>query len=293
MELRQLEAFVAVAEERNFTRAAARLYVAQSGLSATIRSLEKELQAPLFVRTTRRVDLTPAGAAFLSEARRTLASARAAAEVVEAVEGLQRGALTLGVMQASWLFDLAGLLARFRAAHPRIQLRLRQASSAEMVRLLDEGVLDLIFTTAADETSERVQTLPLVESPLVVVCARGDALDGRRTVRVHTIAERNQVGFPLGWGVRTQADRAMHAAGGEPRIDLEVNDSTTLLDLVEAGLGIAILPEAIAKLRPSLHRIGIHGQTWTWAIVAETVAPSPINPAARALWEMLISDRAS
>jgi DNA-binding transcriptional LysR family regulator len=293
MELRQLEAFVAVAEERNFTRAAERLFVAQSGLSATIRSLEKELRAPLFVRTTRRVELTPAGAALLTEARRTLASARAAAEVVEAVEGLERGSLTLGVMQASWLFDLAGLLARFRAAYPGIQIRLRQASSAEMARLLDEGVLDLIFTTAPDDTSERVQTLPLVQSPLVVVCARGDPLDGRHTVRLHTIADRNQVGFPPGYGVRTQADRAIHAAGGEPRVDLEVNDTTTLLDLVEAGLGIAILPEALAKLRPSLPRIAIHGQTWTWDIVAETVAPSPINPAARALWEMLLSNRIS
>src|SRR5438445_9503119 len=233
MELRQLEAFVAVAEERNFTRAAAQLYVAQSGLSATIRNLEKELRAPLFVRTTRRVDLTPAGAAFLTEARRTLASARAAAEVVEAIEGLDRGSLTLGVMQASWLFDLAGLLARYRAAYPGIEIRLRQASSAEMAHLLDEGVLDLIFTTAPDETSERVQTLPLVQSPLVVVCATSDALQGRRSVRLPAIAERSQVGFPPGWGVRTQADRAMRAAGVEPRIDLEVNDTTTLLDLVE------------------------------------------------------------
>ena len=73
MELRQLEAFVAVAEECTFTRAASRLYVAQSGLSATIRSLERELQAPLFVRSTRRVALTPAGSALLPEARRTLA----------------------------------------------------------------------------------------------------------------------------------------------------------------------------------------------------------------------------
>ncbi|HMC40942.1 MAG TPA: LysR substrate-binding domain-containing protein, partial [Acidimicrobiales bacterium] len=157
----------------------------------------------------------------------------------------------------------------------------------------DEGVLDLIFTTAPDETSERVQTLPLVQSPLVVVCATSDALQGRRSVRLPAIAERSQVGFPPGWGVRTQADRAMRAAGVEPRIDLEVNDTTTLLDLVEAGLGIAILPAALAELRPSLHRIAIRGQTSTWAIVAETAAPSPINPAARALWEMLLSDRNS
>src|SRR5580658_4103475 len=108
MELRQLDAFVAVAEERSFTRAAARLYLAQSGLSATIRSLERELHAPLFVRSTRRVELSPAGTILLPEARRTLASARAAKDAVAAVEDVQRGTLTLGVVQSGWLFDLAG-----------------------------------------------------------------------------------------------------------------------------------------------------------------------------------------
>src|SRR5580704_6085420 len=122
MELRQLDAFVAVAEERNFTRAAARLFLAQSGLSATIRTLEKELRAPLFVRSTRRVDLTPAGAALLPEARRTLASARAAADAVAAVEGLERGTLTLGVMQSVWLSGLPSLLAQYRSAYPGIEL---------------------------------------------------------------------------------------------------------------------------------------------------------------------------
>src|SRR5258708_114352 len=106
MELRQLEAFLAVAEDRNFTRAAARLHLAPSGLSATTRSLEKALRALLFVRSPRRVAPPPAGAALPPEARRTLASARAAADAVAAVEGLERGTLTLGVMQAGWLFDL-------------------------------------------------------------------------------------------------------------------------------------------------------------------------------------------
>jgi DNA-binding transcriptional LysR family regulator len=136
MELRQLEAFVAVAEERNFTRAATRLHVVQSGLSATIRSLERELHAQLFRRTTRQVELTPAGAALVSEARRTLASARAAAEAVSAVEGLQRGAVTVGIMQASTIFDLPGLLARYRQTYPRIELRLRHAASTDLNRLL-------------------------------------------------------------------------------------------------------------------------------------------------------------
>src|ERR1700760_1124356 len=99
MELRALEYFVAVAEERHFTRAAARMHVSQSGLSATIKSLEAELHASLFERTTRRVQLTEAGAPLPPEARRALAAARAGADAVRAVQGLQHGTVSLGLMQ--------------------------------------------------------------------------------------------------------------------------------------------------------------------------------------------------
>jgi DNA-binding transcriptional LysR family regulator len=292
MEIRQLEAFVAVAEELNFTRAAARLYVAQSGLSATVRSLEKELRAPLFVRSTRRVDLTPAGAALLGEARRTLASARAAADAVASVEGLQRGTLTLGIMQASSLFDLGGLLARFRGTYPGIRLKLQQASSAELARLLRGGTLDMTFATV-DEPASDIVTFLLVQSPLVVVSKRDDMVGRQGSMALAALADYEQVGFPPGWGVRTLADNAMRSAGHEPRVDLEVNDTSTLLDLVEAGLGVAVIPDAIARLRPNLREITISDGSWYWTIAAQAVAPMPVNPAARALWEMLQTDGVS
>jgi DNA-binding transcriptional LysR family regulator len=291
MELRQLQAFVAVAEESNFTRAAARLYVAQSGLSATIRSLERELQAPLFVRTTRRVDLTAAGAAFLPEARRTLAAARAAAYAVAAVEGLERGTLTLGVMQSVWLFDLPSLLARYRATYPGIGLKLVHTSSIELGRLLREGVIDMTFATALDEWSSDFVSVPILKSPLVVVCTTDDIFSGKDTVALSAVAEREQVGFPVGWGVRTLTDIAMRSAGLEQRVDLEVNDTNTLLDLVEVSLGVAIIPEAIARLRPNLHTMTISDGNWDWTIAAQALAPEPVNPAARVLWEMLGPDR--
>jgi DNA-binding transcriptional LysR family regulator len=286
MELRQLEAFVAVAEERNFTRAAAHLYLAQSGLSATIRSLEKDLRAPLFVRSTRRVDLTPAGAALLPEARRTLASARAAADAVAAVEGVERGTLTLGVMQSVWLSGLPSLLARYRDAYPGITLKLQHASTTELLGLLHDGAADITFATALERAAPDVLSLPLFHSPLVVCAAEG-ALGRQRTVTLRALAERDHIGFPAGWGVRILVDNAMRSAGLEPRVDLEVNDTNTLLDLVEAGLGVAIIPEAIARFRPNLQTLTIRDGTWDWIIGAQTLAPMPTNPAARALWEML------
>src|ERR1700741_4560857 len=122
MELRALEYFVAVAEERHFTRAAARVHVSQSGLSATVRSLESELHEPLFERTTRRVQLTSAGEALLPEARRALAAARSGVDAVRAVRGLQRGTIWLGVMQQMTVIDLPRTLARFSRRYPGVEL---------------------------------------------------------------------------------------------------------------------------------------------------------------------------
>ena len=291
MELRQLEAFVAVAEELNFTRAAGRLYVAQSGLSATIRSLETELRAPLFVRSTRRVNLTPAGVALLAEARRTLASARAATDAVAAIEGLQRGTLTLGIMQASSLIDLGGLLARYRATYPGIRLTLQQSSSAELIQHLRDGTLDMTFASV-DDPAPDIVSFPLVHSPLVIVSNSDAIVDHRESMALAAIADHEQVGYPLGWGVRMLADSAMRSVGSEPRVDLEVNDTSTLLDLVEAGLGVAVIPEVIARLRPNLRRVTTSDGSWYWSIAAQALAPMPVNPAARALWEMLRGEHA-
>lgn len=150
MEFRQLKAFVAVAEDRSFTRAVARLHVAQSGLTAAIRSLGRGLEATLSSRTTRRVELTAAGEVLLDEARHALGSAHAAVETVRTVEGVRRRTSVLGIMQATSLFDLPRLLARYRSAHPEIELRLQQASALELGRLLAERRVDVIFRAASN-----------------------------------------------------------------------------------------------------------------------------------------------
>src|ERR1700753_1248585 len=136
MELRQLAVFVAVAEEGSFTRAADRLHVVQSAVSAGVRNLERELGASLFDPSAPRVQLTDAGNALLPEARTTLAAATAARDAVDAVRGGIRGTVLLGTMQAQGMraIDVPGLLAEFRQEHPHVEVRIRHAAggSAEM-----------------------------------------------------------------------------------------------------------------------------------------------------------------
>jgi DNA-binding transcriptional LysR family regulator len=287
MELRALEYFVAVADERHFTRAAARMHVSQSGLSASIKSLEAELRAPLFERTTRRVQLTDAGTALLPEARRALAAAKAGTAAVGAVQGLQRGTVSLGVMQQMGLVELPRILADYHRAHPGIDLRLRQAPVDDLHRLLVEGQLDLAITSPPEAKDERLVAVDLLRSPLVLACPAHDSLAGRKSVALRDLVGRNLIGFPHGWVMRALAEKLMRQSGVHLDFNLEVNDAATLLDLVEAGLGVAVIAEALTTGRRGLRTVRLSGSRSVWTISAVTIAPVPTNPAARELWHLV------
>jgi DNA-binding transcriptional LysR family regulator len=287
MELRALEYFVAVADERHFTRAAARMHVSQSGLSATIRSLETELHAALFERTTRRVRLTTAGSALLPDARRALAAARAGADAVDAVQGLQRGTVAVGVMQEMGLVDLPRTLAQFQRRYPGIELRIRQASASELHQLLVEGALDLAVVSPPEPATEHLVAVDLFHTPMVLACRSDDRYANRKTVGAGDLTGRSLIGYPRGWAMRGLADRMMRRSGMQLDINLEVNDTPTLLDLVEAGLGVALIAEAIATQRRGLRAVALRGPKIDWIISAVAAAPGPTNPAARELWRLI------
>ncbi|WP_033436438.1 LysR family transcriptional regulator [Saccharothrix sp. NRRL B-16314] len=245
MELRQLEYFVAVAEECHFTRAARRMHVAQSGLSASIRALEVELGAPLFVRSTRQVELTQAGRALLVEARRALGTIDAARDAVAAVQGLLRGTLAVGSIQCLHAVHLPAVLARFHELHPGVELRLRQAGSGELVDLVRAGRLDLAFVTSG-RTGDDLKVSTLSSEPLVLACAPELPLAGRESVRLAELAGQPFVDFNPDWGTRDDVDRALATAGVDRKVAVEVNDVHSLLDFVGFGLGVALVPRSFA-----------------------------------------------
>ncbi|MYU23669.1 LysR substrate-binding domain-containing protein [Streptomyces sp. SID8352] len=289
MELRHLQHFVAVAEDQHFTRAAERLLVSQSGLSASIRALERELRAPLFVRTTRRVALTEAGRALLGEARRVLAQVRAAHEAVAAVQGVLRGTLSLGTEQCVAGVAVARLLAAFRHRHPDVEIRLRQAGSGELAEEVAAGRLDLAFAYRTQEDTEQLRSLPLDGEPMTVLCHPGHRLAAAGAPPApDDLADEVFVDFHPDWGPRRITDAVFASAGVRRTVALEVNDVHGLLDLLDEDLGIAVVPRHFRHKRPSLTPLPLRG---TVESVYETVALLPpeqsTSPAARALMALL------
>jgi DNA-binding transcriptional LysR family regulator len=282
VELRQLEYFVAVAEDRHFTRAATRLHVAQSGLSASIRSLERELGARLFVRNTRSVELTDEGHALLTEARHTLAGVAAAKDAVAAVQGLLRGTLAVGTLQCLGAVNLPAILARFHAAHPGVEIRLRQGGSTDLIDRVRAGDLDLAFVTAPVDGASGVTLTPVAEEPMVLACGPTHLLRDRDTVDLREVRDEPFVDFYPSWVTRDLVDQAMAAVRVDRRVAFEVNDVHWLLDLVGHGLGVAVVPEAFTGKRSTARFVPIVDAP-TWQVAVATATGRHPGAAAKAL----------
>lgn len=247
MELRHLEHFVAVAEERSFTRAAARVHLVQSALSVSVRSLERELGGRLFDRTTHQVELTDAGEALLVEARRTLAAADAARDAVAAVHGGVRGTVRVGIMHSLALIDLASLLTSFQRERPAVRIvpSPAQGGSVELADGVLDGRLDLAFAALPADYPPELTVHPLAVEPMRLACPTDHPWARRRSIPVAELDGLRFVEFPPGWGTRLAADRLFRDAGIQREIAVEVADVPTVIDLVRAGFGVAFLSPSL------------------------------------------------
>lgn len=297
MDLKQLEHFIAAAEEQHFTRAARKMNIVQSGLSASIRALEQEMGAPLFVRTTRRVELTVAGRVLYEKALGIIEGVKEARRAVAAISGLERGSLALGACgSVNAYFDLPLLLGEFHALHPAVEIKLCHGTATKLMEKVTAGSVDLAFFPLYEKSSEIV-SIPIATDMLVVVYPAGHPLEGRQGVSLESLAKETFVDFQPDNATRRIVDRAFAAANISRRTALEVGEVQVLLDLVARGFGIALVPHAFARARAALAdapKLGIatlKKPGLRWSIVAACSgggrAPQLRNPAIAAFTKLL------
>lgn len=251
---------VAVAEESSFTRAAGRCFVVQSALSHQIKALEKELGVTLFARTSRRVELTSAGAAFLPAARASLEAAERAIADAAAATGQIRGNLTIGVIPTVTAVDIPTELGEFHRAHPAVQIRVRGGGSDEFIEGIAEGSIDVAVLGLPELSPPRgVTTRELARERLVAVLSCEHALAGRRRVRLRDLADETFVDFPSGTPGRAPSDLAFEAAGIHREVAFEAMSTDLILDLVRQNLVIALLSPALIPASQELLTIPVVG----------------------------------
>lgn len=285
MELRQLEYFVAVVEERSFTRAAERERVAQPAVSAQIRRLERLVGQPLLVRSSRDVRLTQAGSALLPHARAALAAVRAAQAAVDDVAGLIRGSVTIGTVTVHPV-NVARLMADFHADYPDVEITLGTDNSDVLLAKLSDGRLDVaIVSIGVDEEVDGLDFAVITDEALEAAVAPQHPLARRKTLSLQLLCRHPLISLPQGTGLRARLDNACAAAGLRPRIAFEATNPLELADLARHGLGVAILPQSMARNSPDLHSLRLAPElrgrlAWAWRT-------DMTSPAAR-----LLSDRA-
>jgi DNA-binding transcriptional LysR family regulator len=269
LDLRQLRYFVTVAEELHFGRAAARLHMTQPPLSQTIQALEELLGAPLFLRSRRGVALTPAGDALLPEARRMLAHAAELPELVRRAASGESGRLSLAFVSSADYSVLPPFLRSYRAAFPQVQINLQEATSdLQLDDLLHDRIdAGLLIPPLPDKALAELDYMKVLSEPLILAAPAGlDALSASGPADGGPVWLKDLPPLPLIIFPRPIAP-ALHdailacfrAAGITPEIGQQAIQMQTIVSLVSAGMGLALVPQSVSNLmRPGVEYRALH-----------------------------------
>jgi len=249
IELTHLRYFVTVAEELHFGRAARKLAISQPPLTQQIQRLEQRIGFALFERSTRRTALTEAGAAFLPMARAALEQVDRAVASAQAAGRGEAGKLVIATPPSVMLGALPRLIRQFRKGHPKVDLSLREMSTAAIAEALHSGTADVGFLRC-ESAPEGLRELHRYREGVFVILPRQHRLAGARRIRLAALARDPFVFFPrrLGASFYDELMACCRAAGFEPRIVQEATQWPTVVALVEAGMGVTIAPASVARL---------------------------------------------
>lgn len=254
IELRQLRYFVTVAEEMHFGRAAQRLHMTQPPLSLAIRSLENALGTALFRRNSRSVALTPAGAALLPEAQRILQQTAALPDLMRRAASGASGSLSLAFVSTADYSVLPSFLREFRETYPAVEIDLREATTDVQIEELTQGRIDvgLLIPPLPEKARLEIDYLPVLSEPLILAAPKGlHALRGKARADLALLTELPLIVFPrrIAPALHDAILACYHEAGLTPRIGQEAIQMQTIIGLVSAGMGIALVPQSVSNLK--------------------------------------------
>lgn len=289
MDLRQLRSFVALVEERHFTRAAVRLGIAQPALSQQIRRLEAQVGLTLVERTTRRVAVTAAGEELARHARALLRQAEEADDAMRALRGMTSGRVVLGVTRTPGAVDVVGVLARFTQEHPGVDLDVREDLSVGLVAKLESDELDLALVTVHPGPAfPRLEITELAVEALVLMVAPGHRLAGRDRVTIDDLQGERLAVFHRGATIRELLEERAADAGLSLRISFEMADAARARALVGHGLAVGVLPASDARLPgPEIVAVPFRGAGFAHRTAVAVRRGRRLAPAVRAFLDLL------
>ncbi len=299
MEIRQLRAFVAIAEAGTFTAGAERVHVTQAAISMQIRQLETEIGARVFVRAPRRVLLTEAGEKLLERARAILREHDVALEEIAALTGAEHGRLRIGSASAGVSSDsLPQILTALKKQHSNAEVSVSSGTSEELVQQILAGTLDLAFVSLPVE-ARGIQTELLSEDELVAIASPRHPLAKQRVTSAFALAGERLILGERGGNTRRQLDRFFAQAGVTPRVAMELSRLAAIKRMVGEGMGVGIVPLQSAHdevTQGKLVRWWIEGAQINWQLgLARLVGgfESPITQAFLSLCRQHFSNLAA
>lgn len=247
MEIHQLEYVLAVAKCNNFTSAAKEMNISQSSLSQQISKLENELGINLFIRTTRSVQLTPAGVEFVANAKRVMSALRDTYRCVNEYTTNEKGHLTLGILPIVGYYPIPAIIASFQKQYPGVTINLLESQCDELLQMLYLSKIDAAFVQQANQ-SPYFSFNPIIRDQMVVVTSENHPLASRKSLELKELVKENFIIPPPPSGHYQDFVKACHSEGFLPNIIVTCSHVRTILGLVRENLGITLLSSQIAAL---------------------------------------------
>jgi DNA-binding transcriptional LysR family regulator len=238
--------FLAVVEEGSFTGAAARMFMVQSSLSASLLALERELGTDLFIRGRRGSELTDAGRALQEPARAALDQADRAHDAVAEFKGLLRGSVRVAAAGVPRSIDVGETIRQFHDHHPGVAVHVVSAGDREVPALVAEGQVDFGIAPRPDRTGSALRFEPLLSTPVVLICPTDHRLAGLEDLDVREVIDEPIIDLPRGWPARDLFDRMLEDLSSRRSVRLEVGSWMEVLSMVQRRVGIAYGPKAWA-----------------------------------------------